>query len=256
MSTWPSISIVTPSYNQAHFLGATIESILSQDYPNLEYIVIDGGSTDGSVDILRTYGNRIRWVSEPDRGQTDAINKGLRQTSGEIVAYLNSDDVLEPGALHRVVRTFQDHPDARWLTGQCRIINEHGQPIRSFIRSYKSFWLKRYSRGKLFVTNFIAQPATFWRRSVHDEIGYFDESLRYVMDYDFWLRLSALGDPLIVPHPLAAFRIHAASKGESQYYKQFAEDAEVVSRYAQQRGQLALHRLHNQGIVFAYQLLK
>lgn len=256
MPTWPKISIVTPSYNQAAFLGKTIESILSQQYPNLEYWVMDGGSTDGSVDILKRYGQRLRWVSRKDNGQTDAINQGLRQTSGEIVAYLNSDDILEPGSLHRVAESFQAHPAALWVTGACRIINQDDRPIRSFVSRYKSLWLRGYSRNKLCVTNFICQPATFWRRSVHDQIGYFDETLRYVMDYEFWLRLSKLGAPLVLREPLASFRIHAASKGESQFRKQFAEDQKVVARHADQRGLVGLHRLHNAGIMLAYQILK
>lgn len=256
MPTWPKISIVTPSYNQAAFLGATIESVLGQGYPNLEYLVCDGGSTDGSVDVLKRYGRRLAWVSRRDKGQTDAINQGLRRVTGQIVAYLNSDDVLEPGALHQVAESFQSHPEALWLTGSCRIIDQDDRPIRSFVSGYKSLWLRWYSRNKLCVTNFICQPATFWRRSVHDQIGYLDETLRYVMDYDFWLRLSRLGDPLVLREPLASFRIHAASKGESQFHKQFAEDQAVVGRHADQRGLVGLHRLHNAGIVFTYQILK
>ena len=256
MATLPRISIVTPSYNQAHFLGATIESVLSQDYPQLEYIVMDGGSTDGSVDVLRQFGDRLRWVSESDHGQADAINKGMRRVTGELVCYLNSDDLLAPGSLRRVAQAFRRAPDAYWLTGQCEIIDEGGREIRPYIRSYKSLWLRHYSRAALSVTNFICQPATFWRRVAFDRVGLFDPSLRYVMDYEFWLRLSTLSDPIILNEPLAAFRIHGASKGESQFAAQFAEDQLVAARHVRSSYLLAAHRAHNAAITLAYRVLK
>src|SRR5258706_6083465 len=127
---FPRISIVTPSFNQAAYVDATIRSVLDQRYPNLEYIVVDGGSTDGSVDIIRRYEDRLTyWVSEPDRGQADAINKGLARATGEIRAYLNSDDLYLPGALLRVAAEYRAHPDADIICGVCRVIDEHGRMV-------------------------------------------------------------------------------------------------------------------------------
>lgn len=256
MLTWPRITVVTPSYNQANFLDATIRSVLDQNYPNLEYIVMDGGSTDGSIEILKQYDSRLKWVSQPDKGQADAINKGMHRATGEIVCYLNSDDVLELGSLRAVATAFSENPDAYWVTGKCRIINQIDQPIRSFVTVYKSLWLGCYSRNALAITNFICQPATFWRRSAYRKVGYFDPSLGYVMDYEFWLRLSVLSDPIVLRRSLASFRIHANSKGESQYKKQLIEDYAVLTNHVSSLSLRVLHRLHNAAIYFAYRLIK
>ncbi|MBD5635125.1 MAG: glycosyltransferase, partial [Candidatus Eremiobacteraeota bacterium] len=128
----PAISVVVPSLNQGHFIGTTLDSILSQGVADLEVIVVDGGSTDATLDVLRSFGDRISWTSEADRGQSDAINKGLRRARGAIVCYLNSDDVFEPGALAHVTTFFAEH-DVDWLFGRCRIIDENGAPARSFV---------------------------------------------------------------------------------------------------------------------------
>ncbi len=123
MAGAPKISIITPSWNQGPFIERTIRSVLEQGYPNLEYIVMDGGSTDGTIDILRKYEGRLTWVSDKDKGQADAINKGITRSTGDIIAYLNSDDIYETGALRKAADHFSAHPDDRWLTGQCRIID-------------------------------------------------------------------------------------------------------------------------------------
>src|SRR5438128_2672833 len=143
------VSIVTPSYNQARFIERTIRSVLDQDHRDVEYIVVDGGSTDGTAGILERYSDRIVWTSERDRGQSDAINKGLHRATGEIVAFLNSDDTYEPGALSAVVAFFSANPEARWVYGKCRIIDENDVEIRRPITWYKNLLLRRYSYAKL-----------------------------------------------------------------------------------------------------------
>ena len=187
------ISIITPSYNQAEFIERTIQSILNQSYSNFEYIIMDGGSTDGTIEILKKYSNKIIWKSEKDNGQSDAINKGLKIATGDIVAYLNSDDTYELNALQKVADFFIKNPDKKWVYGKCKIINEKDQEIRKPITAYKNWLLKKYSYKKLLTENFISQPATFWKKELHNEFGYFNESESLCMDYEFWLRICPNG---------------------------------------------------------------
>lgn len=207
---WPKISIVTPSFNQAEFLEETLCSVLFQRYPNLEYIVIDGGSTDGSVEILERYADRLAyWVSEPDRGQAHAINKGLEKATGDILAYLNSDDVYLPNALATVAQAFTS-PGVRWVTGQGLHFGatEGTYEFPPRVPRDPVEWLKYCP---------IYQPATFWHRSLYEKYGPFDESFHYTMDYEYWVRLKFGGEDCVyVPRPLAAFRYHESSKTVSQ----------------------------------------
>jgi len=209
----PKISVVIPSYNMAQFIEETIQSILTQDYPHYECIVMDGGSTDGTVDILKKYDGRISWVSAKDRGQSDAINKGLRQASGDILAYINADDAYEDGCFRKVADCFAKNPPLRWLYGKCRIIDDRGREIRKLITAYRNFWLRRYSYNRLLIMDFIAQPAVFWRRELTDEIGLFDVSKHLSMEYEYWLKAGARYAPAFIDDYLARFRIHPGAKG-------------------------------------------
>ena len=254
----PRISIVTPSLNQAAFLQRTVESVLAQrgDF-DLEYLVLDGGSTDGSVEILRRYQGRLQYEVEKDEGQADAVNKGLRAVTGDVIAWVNSDDLLYPGALARVADAFGAHPEAAWLHGGCEIVDEHDRPIRRWVTAYKDFRCRHYSRRALLVENFVSQMTVFWRRSAMERIGYLDASLRYSFDYEYWLRLSALGDPLYLPDRLAAFRWYTSSKSGANFERQFAEDHEAFRRHAPSGALLHLHkRLRTAQIVSAYKLLR
>jgi glycosyltransferase involved in cell wall biosynthesis len=252
---YPKISIVTPSYNQGKFIAQTIDSVLNQKYPNLEYWVIDGGSTDNTVEILKSYGTQIQWVSEKDHGQTEAINKGFHLASGEIVAFLNSDDYYLPGTLLKVADSFQK-TNCMWLTGNYHIVDEENQPIQAWIPIYKQFLQFFSSRFMLSITNYINQPSTFWRREAFEQVGYFNEDLQYVMDYDFWMRMIRKY-PLKITHDVfSSFRIHHDSKGGSQYIQQFDEEIMVLQRYNPQRITLFLHKVHNLMIVSFYKLIK
>lgn len=246
MRNLPQISIVTPSLNQGQFIEATIRSVLSQGYPNLEYIVTDGGSTDGTLSILNRYGDQIQWVSEKDAGQTDAINKGLRLAGGEILSYLNADDVLLPGTLREVAGIFTNRPEVHWLTGRCKIIDQDGRPVRAPIYHYKNLLLYSASYRLLLVTNYISQPATFWRRELTGLCGFLDEKFNYVIDYEYWLRLWKAAPPYIHHRDLAGFRIQRSSKTTSGGHLQdyIAEESQVVARHAPSRLWLRLHRLH------------
>lgn len=254
--TLPSLTVITPSYNQAAFIGQTIESVLTQTYPNLQYLVIDGASSDHTAAVVAPYADRLTFLSEPDRGQTDAINKGLRLATGEVVCWLNSDDYFLPGTLEAVGTFFAKNPAALWLTGDCAIVNEAGQPIQEVVQTYKRLLRGIGPTASLGLTNAICQPATFWRRAAHDQLGYLRDDLRYTMDYDWWLRLAQRQPPALTGQVLSAFRIHSASKGGSQFRQQFAEDYETLRRYVSSPWVRGLHRLHNQLITSIYRLVK
>ena len=207
MSQTPLVSIITPSYNQAGFLEAAIQSVLSQGYPNLEYWVIDGGSTDGSVEIIKKYAGQLSgWISEKDNGQADAINKGFARATGEIVAWLNSDDLYRPGAIQRAVDVFERHPEVGLVYGDVDSIDAEGQIFNRM--TYGQWGLQ-----DLMAFNILGQPGVFFRRSVLEEAGYLDLSYQYLLDHHLWLRM-ALGASLkYTPGEVwAAARIHADAK--------------------------------------------
>lgn len=213
----PRISVVTPSYNQADYLEATIRSVLDQDYPNLEYIVVDGGSDDGSIDIIKKYAHKLAWwVSEPDQGQSHAINKGFERANGQILAYLNSDDLYLPGTLMAVANAVATDPKADLFYGTCRVIDETGQTTGThtgniseyseILDLWRTWWGKRQ----------FVQPEVFWTRRVMQQVGEFREDLNYVMDYEFWLRvLRAGGKTHRIDRELACFRRTALQKSNA-----------------------------------------
>jgi len=265
----PRVSIVTPSLNQARFLTENLASVAGQagDF-EVEHIVVDGGSSDDSVAILEAYevvlgetrgaatnrGVRLLWSSEPDRGQSHAINKGLALATGDIVAYLNSDDALLPGALAAVVAAFGERPQASWLYGWCRAVDARGAATGRLVGAYKMVLGWRFGLRRLVVANYIPQPATFWRMSALAHVGFFDESLEYTMDLDYWLRLADLGPALAVHRELAAFRWHGSSKSSTKRAEMFAEAEIVGSHYCREPVVLALARAHGRVTVAAYSL--
>lgn len=179
----PKISLITPSYNQSKYLRETIESVISQKYPNLEYIVLDGGSTDESVNIIRHYSDHIDyWVSEPDAGQTDALIKGFSRATGDIFCWLNSDDILEPGTLLEVADFFRKHPDAQVVYGDATWIDKDSKKLR--VKKEHKFNHFVF----LFDHNYIPQPSTFWRRDLYEKVGGLNPDVSVAMDTDFWMR--------------------------------------------------------------------
>ena len=223
---WPRVSIVTPSYNQAAFLEETIRSVLLQGYPDLEYIVIDGGSTDGSVDIIRRYSPWLAsWVSEPDRGQTHAINKGLRRVTGGIVAWLNADDTYMPGALSTVAAAMGPDGGPVFVFADCQQIDETSRAIdvyRGACDGLESFHLFRAH---------VHQPTIFFHRALLEKVGYLDESLNFAMDCEFYMRVVARHDFRYIPRVLANFRIHAASKTSQDFLASIQERIAVGRKF-------------------------
>lgn len=252
----PKISIVTPSFNQGQFIEQTIQSVLSQNYPNLEYIVMDGGSTDNTVEILKRYEGKLKWFSEKDKGQSDAINKGLKMATGDIVTWLNSDDYYLPGTLQKVGSYFEEHQEVQWITGDYKIVDENGGEIQPFVRAYKNFLRSLPFRNALYVANYINQPSTFWKRTLLKEIGFVNENYHLCMDYDLWLRIYKMHQLYTIPSPLSAFRIHSTSKGKSQYQKQFNEEIEVAQKNGAGSVALLLHKIHSFLVTYMYNAIK
>jgi glycosyltransferase involved in cell wall biosynthesis len=203
----PLVSIVTPSFNQARYLEATIQSVLSQNYPRLEYIIVDGGSTDGSVDIIKKYESKLAWwVSEKDQGQTDAINKGFVHAKGNFLAWLNSDDTYEPNAISSAVKILQDDPEVGLVYGDANYINEGGRMIGRFPAAQTD--LVRLRRGYVH----IPQQAAFFRADLWRAVGPLDPSFYFAMDYDLWVRLAMRSRLKYVPQMWANFRLHTSGK--------------------------------------------
>lgn len=201
------ISIITPAYNHVKFIEATILSVLNQKDVDLEYIIIDGGSTDGTVDIIRKYEDRLAcWVSEKDRGQTDAINKGFARAGGDILAWLNSDDTYEPGALAEAINYLDQHPDVGLVYGDAHFINSRGEIIGKFPAAQTD--LARLRRGYVH----IPQQASFFRASLWKEVGPLDPTFYFAMDYDLWVRLAAKAALVYRPGFWASFRMHGEGK--------------------------------------------
>jgi glycosyltransferase involved in cell wall biosynthesis len=203
----PLVSIVTPSYNQARFLETTIRSVLAQNYPNLEYIIVDGGSTDGSREIIERYADRLAWwVSERDQGQTDAINKGFARARGEILAWLNSDDTYQHQAIAEAVAFLQAHAEVGLVYGDANLIDESGLVIGKFPARQTDY--RRLKRGYVH----IAQQAAFFRASLWRQVGPLDPTFYFAMDYDLWVRIARLAPVHYEPRLWANFRLHDAGK--------------------------------------------
>ena len=210
MSDFPLVSIITPSYYQARFLEATLRSVLEQDYPNIEYLVVDGASTDGSMDIIRRYVDRLTWwVSEKDSGQSEAINKGLRRAHGEFVGWLNSDDVYQPGAISAAVGVFGSHPEAAVVYGDALAIDAEGM-------SFNLMQSRQYSLVDLMAFNIICQPAAFIRRSVLQQVNYLNPAYHLLMDHLLWIDMGKVAPLVYVPQTWAAARYHDQAKNRSR----------------------------------------
>ena len=229
-SSWPRISIVTPSFNQWQYIEETIRSVLLQGYPDLEYLVIDGGSTDGSLDIIRKYEPWLSfWVSEPDHGQSDAINKGMRMATGEIVNWINSDDCLLPGALKAVADTYSSQPGSIVVGAGVDFDEASRKEIAVFPRKISIQNIIRFWEGWF---DWL-QSSIFFSREKFIDVGGLDESLHFSIDIDLYCRLMQLIPVVYTPTPISRFRRHGTAKTQSQYHATMLEHIKVVSKYKQ-----------------------
>jgi glycosyltransferase involved in cell wall biosynthesis len=214
MTTPPKISIITPSYNQAEFLESTINSVLDQQYPNLEYILIDGGSTDGSMEIIKKYQHHFSyWISEKDNGQSQAINKGFKLATGKYVNWLNSDDIFLKDALFTLAHYLESHPSIDIVFGNVLYINSNNEHL------YRSYEIPYSQKITLYGTNHVLQPAALYKKSVIEKIGLLDERLHYTMDHEFWVRIHNAGFHFAgIQDAVAGYRLHNHSKGVSHMH--------------------------------------
>ncbi len=220
----PIVTIVTPSLNQGVFIKETIDSVLTQDYPYIEYIIIDGGSTDETLDILKQYGERIRWISEKDNGQTEAINKGWKMSKGEIIAWLNSDDTYQPGAVSKAVNHLCNYKEHIMVYGEGRHIDESGNVIDRYPT-------EPFNYNRLAETCFICQPTVFIRKEALKKVGFLNEGLNYCMDYDYWIRLGKRYSVGYINDLLANSRLYAETKTLAQRAKVHKEVIQTLCRH-------------------------
>ena len=236
MNHLPKISIVTPSFNQGEFLEQTIQSVLLQNYENLEYIIIDGGSTDNSVEIIKKYEKHLAyWISEKDKGQAHAINKGFARCTGEIMAWLNSDDLYAPGALQCVAEFFSAHQKYECAVGYDAFINADLEII-----GYPEVTIPTF-HSMLYARHVIPQDATFLRRSLFEKVGPLNENLYYTMDYEFWLRMAEQARFEVIPYVLSCFRVHR---------KQKTKNKEAYLAEANRIRQVYFSRRHSNPLIF------
>jgi len=222
------VSIVTPSYNQAEFIEDTILSIQNQTYPFVEHIIVDGASTDGTVEILKKYGDNINWISEPDNGETEAVNKGFKMARGEIIGWVSSDNTLELDAVETVVSIFKHHPDIDMVSGGANIIDKNGK-LLEVIRPPAIFSL----RGLILKTGAYGmyEPATFIKKNVLKEVGMLDSSMKYAIDLDLFIRIGMKYKVEHVPHILANVRYHPEATTLRKSKEQRAEVRILGKKY-------------------------
>lgn len=252
----PRITVVTPCFNSAATLPATLASVAAQDYSDIEHVVVDGGSTDATLAILAA-AEGVTYISESDRGRADAANKGVRLASGEVIGFLNADDTYQPGALAAVAEAFAGPARPRWVTGYCRIVDGDGREIRTSVTRYKNFFLRHYSFDLYLTQNFVPDPATFVRKDTLDEVGLLDQGYKISHDYDLWLRVARLGDPVVLRRYLSTFAMTEGTLSMSGFEQQFDEHA----RIARHRGKghpipVAANVVMSRLIVIAYRAMR
>lgn len=244
MADSPRITVVTPSFNQVAYLERTIRSVLDQRYPNLEYIIIDGGSTDGSVEIIQRHASALAyWVSEPDAGQSDAINKGLRRATGDWVAWQNSDDIYYPGVFADLATAAARFPAAELVIGNLMLIDEHDGPLRDII------YVKPTYRALLAEGMLLANQAAFWRRDLQDRVGLIDQSYLCSFDYEWFLRLTQHAQGVHVDRIWGALRLHGETKTSLLAGRFQEENLQILKGRQMAAWQKRLYKLRRLGLM-------
>jgi glycosyltransferase involved in cell wall biosynthesis len=246
----PLISVIIPSYNKVEYISKTLDSILRQNYSNYEIIVQDGKSTDGTFEIVQKYAKKFpqifRIESKIDKGQTSAINSGLGKAKGELVTYINADDVYLPDTLQTVAREYQANPEALWFAGSGKVINRKGHEIAKPSTWYKNFLLSLNSRFCLLITNYFTQPSVFLTKKTFQKYGPFSGLPNgVVMEYSLWLKLSKVTMPKVLDQTLSAFRITTENISSISYKNILKEDEAIVKKFTKNKLILLLHKLNN-----------
>lgn len=247
----PKISIVIPSFNKGSYIDQTLHSIFSQKYPNLEVIIQDGGSTDETLVVIKKFAKKyptiINWISKKDKGQLDAINRGLRKATGQILTFINADDVYMPGALMGVGKQFLEYPESLWMTGYGNVIDPAGNVVAPLVTKYKNLLIDRNNYQLLLTVNYITQTATFISKKAYLKYGPFMGNKRYVMEYDLWLKLGKVQMPRVLKRNLASFRLAPEAISLSTFQEILKIDQKIAQKYTKNELILFLHTLNNLG---------
>jgi glycosyltransferase involved in cell wall biosynthesis len=250
----PKISVVIPSYNKVKYIQKTLDSILNQSYKNIELIIQDGGSTDGTSEIIKNYQRRypkiIKSEIQKDGGQLDAIIKGFKKATGDIYAFINADDIYEVDAFDAVVGSYTEHREALWFAGKGIVIDSEGREIAKPVSWYKSFLLIHSTYYLLLTTNFLMQPSVFLTARAYKKYGPFTGTVDFVTEYDLWLKLAKIQMPTVVNKTLSRFRIEVNTKTKKMSEKLLKEDERILNRYTSDPIVKILHKLHNYARLF------
>lgn len=245
----PLISIVIPSYNKVKYIKKTLDSIVNQNYKNFEVIIQDGGSNDGTLDIIKKYAKKysslIRYESKKDGGQLDAINTGLKKAKGDIVTFINADDVYNDGVFESVVAHYTENPNALWFAGKGIVIDENNNEIAKLATLYKSFLFNLNSIYNLQITNYLMQPSVFLTRKAIKKYGVFTGTKFAVMEYDMWLKIGSNQMPVVINKILTKFRLEKDTKTSNNANTLLEEDEKIVKKYTNNKLILLLHSFNN-----------
>lgn len=245
----PKISIVIPSYNKADFIYETLDSIAIQKYENKEVIIQDGGSSDGTVDIIKSfhakYPKLFKWESKKDKGQLDAINKGMNKATGDIVTYINADDVYTEGALEAVAKAYMNNPNRLWFAGKSKLIDGNSKEISPWVNYYKNILLKLNNYTFLLMVNYLMQPSVFITKKAYEKNAPFTGNERFILEYDMWLKLGRQEMPVVIDEEITKFRFEPGTISARQSKYLLECDLEVVKEYTSNELLLMIHKLHN-----------
>jgi glycosyltransferase involved in cell wall biosynthesis len=247
----PKISIVVPSYNKAKFIELTLKSIFSQNYENLEVVIQDGGSTDGSVEIIKKFAKKYPIIleSKRDKGQLDAVNIGMKKATGQILTFINADDCYKPDALSAVSKAYTKNPNSLWFAGKGIVVNENEKEIAKAVTWYKNLLLSLNSKFFLLITNYLIQPSVFFTKSAYKKYGPFTGTSDFITEYNLWLKLGHVSMPVIINKNISEFRIEPNTKTKRMFKKLLFEDMKIVKKYTRNPIILILHELNNMGRV-------